>query len=144
MSTYCPRCGNTSVVKSGFVKQQQRHYCKKCFFHFTINNRGVPPDIKRLALHLYLEGLSYRAISRVTGVSDVAIAKWIRPVKKSLRPLRKQQIRVTELHRLEHFFITKELFNKFGWLLIGLEENKDVCLFGSYTSGNCRIEEKGK
>jgi len=130
------------VIKSGFVKEQQRYYCKKCSFHFTINNRGVASDIKRLALHLYLEGLSYRAISRVTGVSDVAIAKWIRPLKKSLHPIRKQQIRVTELHRLEHFFITKELFNKFGWLLIGLEENKDVCLFGSYTSGNCRIEEK--
>lgn len=132
------------MIKSGFVKEQQRYHCKTCSFHFTINNRGVASDIKRLALHLYLEGLSYRAISRVTGVSDVAIAKWIRPLKKSLHPIRKQQIRVTELHRLEHFFITKELFNKFGWLLIGLEENKDVCLFGSYSSGNCRIEEKSK
>ena len=142
MSHLCPKCKSNRVVKAGFVRELQRYRCKKCSHHFTINKKGVSPDIKRLAIHLYLEGMGYRAISRITGISDVAIAKWINPIKETLRPLRKNEIQITELHKLEHFFITKELFNNFGWLLIGIEENKDVCLFGSYTSGNCRIAGK--
>ncbi|MBE9484484.1 MAG: hypothetical protein IMY74_06535 [Bacteroidetes bacterium] len=104
-----------------------------------MNKRGVSADVKRLAIHLYLEGIGFRAISRIIGVSDVAIAKWINPMKENLALLRKQSVRMTELHKLEHFFITKELFNEFGWLLIGIEENKDVCLLGSYTTGNLRL-----
>ena len=142
MSGFCPKCGSLKHVKAGFVRNRQRFYCKEYNHHFTINNKGVASEIKRLALHLYLEGMGYRAISRVTGVSDVAIAKWINPVKDSLLPMRKKQVRITNLHKLEHFFITKELFNKYGWLLIGIEENRDVCLFGSYTTGNCRMEDR--
>jgi transposase-like protein len=139
MLQFCRRCGGKQIIKAGFVNNLQRYQCKECSYHFTQNQKGVSPGVKRLAFHLYLEGMGFRAISRITGISDVAIAKWINPVKENLLPIRKQEIKITELHKLEHFFITKELFNKFGWLLIGIEENKDVCLFGSYTSGNCRI-----
>ena len=142
ISVNCRKCGGPRNIKAGFVNSVQRYRCKDCGYHFTMNRRGVPADVKRLAVHLYMEGMGYRAISRITGVSDVAIAKWINPMKESLAPLRKPSVRVTELHKLEHFFITKELFNEFGWLLIGIEENKDVCLLGSYTSGNLRLIEK--
>jgi transposase-like protein len=144
MSRDCPKCRSTEIIKAGFAKSLQRYYCKECDFHFTLNTKGVSPEIKRLAIHLYIEGMGYRAISRITGISDVGIAKWINPIKNMLEPIRKREIRITELHKLEHFFITKELFNNFGWLLIGIEENRDICLFGSYTSGNCRIDSKMK
>ena len=137
---HCRRCGSDQHIKAGFVQSKQRYKCLDCYFHFTLNGKGVREDVKRLAVHLFLEGMSYRAISRVTGVSDVAIAKWIRPVRNELDPIRKRTIKTTELHKLEHFFITKELFNKFGWLLIGTEENEGICLFGSYTTGNLKIE----
>jgi len=137
----CPRCGGSERVKAGFVNDQQRYRCKACNYFFTMNKKGVSVDLKRLAVHLYLEGLGYRAISRIIGVSDVAVAKWINPAKDVLHPIRKQKSRLNELHKLEHFFITKELFNQYGWLLIGIEENKDTCLLGSYTAGNCRLEE---
>lgn len=135
----CPACGGHDKVKAGFVRKEQRYKCKSCGCHFTGRQRGMDKAIKRLAMHLYLEGLGYRAISRVIGVSDVAVAKWINPVKDALIPLRKNRVRVNQLHKLEHFFITKELFNKFGWLLIGTEENRDVCLLGSFAEGNCQI-----
>ncbi|MCK4568769.1 MAG: IS1 family transposase, partial [Bacteroidales bacterium] len=141
-SVVCRKCGSVRYVKAGFVNTVQRYSCNDCGCHFTMSRRGVSVDVKRVAVHLYLEGMGFRAISRITGISDVAIAKWINPMKGNLSPIRKQRIRVTELHKLEHFFITKELFNKYGWLLIGIEENKDVCLFGSYTSGNCRLTAK--
>jgi len=140
MIHYCPRCESNSHVKAGFVGKIQRYKCKECGFHYTLNNRGAPTELKRLAIHLYLEGMGYRAISRVTGISDVAIAKWINPIKSSLLPMRKKSIRIKELHKLEHFFLTKDLFNNFGWLLIGIEENDKLCLFGSYATGNCKIE----
>ena len=142
MSLHCPKCESTIITKAGFVRNLQRFRCKECAHHFTINNKGVSTEIKRLAIHLYLEGMGYRAISRVIGISDVAVAKWINPILDTLKPMRKKEVRVKELHKLEHFFITKELFNNFGWLLIGIEENNDVCLFGSYTAGNCQIVGK--
>ncbi len=136
---FCRKCGDSHKVRAGFVNGIQRYKCKGCGFHYTLNQKGVAVEKKRLAVHLYLEGMGFRAISRITGVSDVAIAKWINPMKANLRPIRKAKVKVDELHKLEHFFITKELFNQYGWLLIGIEENKDVCLFGSYTIGNCRL-----
>lgn len=141
MDHSCPRCESTTYIRAGFAGGLQRYKCKSCGFHYTLNNKGVAADLKRLAIHLYLEGMGYRAISRITGISDVAIAKWIKPMKSSLLPMRKKSIRVKELHKLEHFFLTKDLFNQFGWLLIGTEENNNLCLFGSYATGNCKIEE---
>ncbi len=135
----CPKCQTGESVKAGFVSEKQRYKCKSCGYHFTLNRKGIHADIKRFAFHLYLEGLGFRAISRIIGVSDVAVARWINPVKENLLPLRRKKVRLTELHRLEHFFITKDLFDRYGWLLIGTEENSDYCLLGSYTLGNCRI-----
>ncbi len=135
----CPKCNSHHFVKAGFVNGRQRYLCKECGLHFTINNKGVDAETKRLAVHLYLEGMGFRAISRITGVSDVAIAKWINPMKNGLNPIRKEKARVNDLHKIEHFFITKELFNQYGWLLIGIEENSDICLLGSYTTGNCKL-----
>lgn len=135
----CRRCLGERIVKAGFVGVNQRYLCRDCGYHFTQNRKGVAVDIKRLAMHLFIEGLSYRAISRITGVSDVAVARWINPVKDGLLPLRRSRIKMAEIHKLEHFFYTKELFDKYGWLLIGIEENRDICLIGSYTVGNCRL-----
>ncbi|MEN8223757.1 MAG: hypothetical protein ABFS05_00220 [Bacteroidota bacterium] len=137
----CPKCRSTKYGKAGFVNNRQRYRCGDCNYHYSVSRRGVSDELKRLAFHLYLEGMGYRAIGRIIGVSDVAIAKWINPVRESLESIRKRKTKLSELHKLEHFFITKELFNKYGWLLIGIEENKDVCLLGSYTSGNCRLED---
>lgn len=37
--------------------------------------RGMPMEMKRQALHLYLEGLGFRAIGHLLGVSNVAVLK---------------------------------------------------------------------
>ncbi len=139
---YCPKCHSSVLIKSGFISGKQRYKCKSCNYYFTLNNRGVSRENKKLAFHLYLEGFSMREISRIIGVSDVAVGKWIRPVKQHLLPVRKRKIQRVELHRIEHFLLSREMFKQFGWLLIGLEENSDICLFGSTEVGNCQILEK--
>ena len=78
---FCPKCHAADIIKSGFISGKQRYKCCTCNYHFTHNSKGVKAEQKRIAFHLYLEGYSMREISRILGVSDVAVGKWIRPVK---------------------------------------------------------------
>ena len=93
----CPRCFSKKIVKSGFVKEKQRYSCKKCSYHFTVSKLGkqVDPYYVVKALQLYLEGLSYREIERLLGVSHVSVMNWVKryklqqPLGKGHRPLYK-------------------------------------------------------
>jgi transposase-like protein len=136
---FCRRCNSAASSRAGYVGKEQRYKCKDCGYHFTMNRRGFSPEIKRLAIHLYLEGMGFRAIGRILGVSDVAVAKWIAPGRDHLDPLRKKNLRMDELNKYQHFFITREIYNKYGWLLIGTEDNAGECLLGSYTLGNYKL-----
>ena len=79
----CPKCDNSDVIKSGIVNERQRFTCKSCGYNFTVNKLGKQIDdyyvIK--ALQLYLEGVSYREIERILGVSHVSVMNWVRKYK---------------------------------------------------------------
>ncbi len=135
----CSRCNSKRVVKSGKTQGSQRYKCNDCNYHFTDNAKGYDANIKRSAIHLYLEGLSIRNIGRILNVSDVSVGKWIKPISHELYKYRKKDVKLQELHKIEHFMISKDLFNNYGWLLIGLEDNIDTCLLGSSETRNCRI-----
>jgi len=76
----CPNCSSTEYVKSGVIKDRQRYKCKKCNYYFTVNKIGKQIDAYYVnkALQLYLEGLSYREIERILGVSHVSIINWVK------------------------------------------------------------------
>lgn len=76
----CPRCGATDIVRSGTVKARQRYRCKSCQYNFSVNKLGKRVDSYYVvkALQLYLEGLSYREIERLLGVSHVSVMNWVR------------------------------------------------------------------
>ena len=76
----CPKCQNSKIIKSGIVNNKQRYRCKKCNYFFTVNKIGKKIDSYYVtkALQLYLEGLSYREIERILGVSHVTISNWIK------------------------------------------------------------------
>jgi transposase-like protein len=76
----CPNCGAVDFVKSGVVNQRQRYKCKICKYYFTVNKLGKKIDdyYVNKALQLYLEGLSYREIERILGISHVSIMNWVR------------------------------------------------------------------
>ncbi len=80
MENSCPKCKESNIVKSGIIKDKQRFYCKSCNYYFTVKKLGKKIDdyyvIK--VLQLYLEGLSYREIERIIGVSHVTISSWIK------------------------------------------------------------------
>ena len=76
----CPKCQNDKIVKSGIIKNRQRYLCRKCNYYFTVNRLGKKIDNYYVtkALQLYLEGISYREIERILGVSHVTISNWVK------------------------------------------------------------------
>jgi transposase-like protein len=74
----CPKCQDNHIVKSGIIKGRQRYCCKKCNYFFTVNKIGKKIDNYYVtkALQLYLEGLSFREIERIIGVSHVTVSNW--------------------------------------------------------------------
>ncbi|NJL11958.1 MAG: IS1 family transposase [Microscillaceae bacterium] len=76
----CPKCGSDKATKSGIIRERQRYRCKTCDYYFTVNKLGKQIDnyyvIK--ALQLYIEGISYREIERLLGVSHVSVMNWVK------------------------------------------------------------------
>ncbi|MCG5643165.1 helix-turn-helix domain-containing protein [Flavobacteriaceae bacterium LSUCC0859] len=79
----CPHCGKDNKVKAGIVSGKQRYKCKECAYFFTVNKVGKKIDayFVNKALQLYLEGLTYREIERILGVSHVSVMNWVRKYK---------------------------------------------------------------
>ena len=80
MPNTCPKCLQKNVVKSGIVKERQRFLCRDCNYYFTVKKLGKQIDDYYVtkALQLYLEGLTFREIERILGISHVTISSWIK------------------------------------------------------------------
>jgi len=76
----CPQCQSNQVVKNGIVKQRQRFRCKQCSYFFTVSKLGKRIDSYYVikALQLYIEGVSFREIERLLGVSHVSVMNWVK------------------------------------------------------------------
>lgn len=76
----CPKCEHPHSVKSGVIKGKQRYKCKQCNYHFTVQKIGKQIDDYYVtkALQLYVEGVSYREIERLLGISHVSVMNWVK------------------------------------------------------------------
>lgn len=76
----CPKCESEETVKSGIVKDRQRFKCKSCGYYFTVQKLGKQVDnyLVIKALQLHIEGVSYREIERLLGVSHVSVMNWVK------------------------------------------------------------------
>jgi hypothetical protein len=76
----CPNCNSDKNIKSGIVGNRQRYKCKECQYFFSVNKIGKKIDdyYVNKSLQLYLEGLSYREIERILGISHVSIMNWVK------------------------------------------------------------------
>ena len=83
MTKICPKCNSKIVIKSGIVKDRQPFRCKKCNYNFTVEKLGkaISSYYVTKALQLYLEGLSYREIERIIGISHVSVSNWVKAYK---------------------------------------------------------------
>ena len=82
----CPRCKANHIIKSGIVKSRQRYFCKDCKYFFSVEKEGksIDPYYVVKALQLYIEGISYREIERILGVSHVSVINWVKKYKISI------------------------------------------------------------
>lgn len=76
----CLRCQSEAVVKRGKnASGSQRYLCKACGRHFTPQPKlmGYPPDIRRQAVAMYVDGQNFRRIGRNLNVNYQSVANWV-------------------------------------------------------------------
>jgi transposase-like protein len=80
----CKKCGCPDIVKAGKIIGNQRYQCKGCGCQFQPNrSKGRPESTKRLAILLYMCGLSMQ-ISKIVKTDVHAVSRWIRAFAESL------------------------------------------------------------
>ena len=137
----CRKCKSEEKVKSGITRGKQRYKCKSCGYHYTGSEElGKPMEMKKQAIHMYIEGMGIRAIGRLLKVSNVAVLKWIRKASETIKEIAKleqskvKEVRIMELDEMYHYIqkknsqsgcgllqvkMTKETFS--GKLVIGVK-----------------------
>jgi transposase-like protein len=77
----CPSCqSNKKQYKSGFNRSgSQRYRCGVCSRAYTPapKENGYPAETHLLAIRMYVEGNSTRAIGRILEVSPQSVANWV-------------------------------------------------------------------
>ena len=76
----CPKCNSTEAVRNGIINQRQRFRCRQCNYNFTVDKvgKGISTDYVIKALQLYIEGVSFREIERLLGISHVSVMNWVK------------------------------------------------------------------
>ena len=79
--------------------------------HYTQNRLGrLPLETKLQAIKLYLEGVGFRGIERLTGVHHTTVIKWVKTLAteiEKLRPELDEQVMTVELDEMWHFIQKK-------------------------------------
>jgi transposase-like protein len=76
----CPRCGSEQIRKNGHRSGKQNYLCKNCNRQFveSYSQRGYSDDAKQICLKMHHNGLGFREIERLTGISHNTIINWAR------------------------------------------------------------------
>jgi transposase-like protein len=76
----CPKCQSQELIKSGVIKGRQRFKCKLCSYSFTVlkGGKNIDPYYVIKALQLYIEGVTFREIERILGISHVSVMNWVK------------------------------------------------------------------
>ena len=76
----CPNCQSEQICKNGHRRGKQNYQCKKCGRQFIeeYTKTGYSSSVKENCLKMYVNGLGFRAIERVTGVNHNTVIRWVR------------------------------------------------------------------
>ena len=120
----CKKCGSSSCVKSGYIRNSQRYKCKECRCNFKIgDNRGkISPQAKALAILMYGSGkASYGMIARIFKVSRSTVLYWIRNVGLTLpESIIDAEISEVSIDEMWHFINKKNEKSGYGgqWTVV--------------------------
>lgn len=121
----CPDCGKSNYTKDGFNYEKPRYYCKNCEENYSVKFRSNerPAVLKRQALHLHLEGMSLRAISRYLNESYPNVRNWIKRYDKKLNRIRNED-KITEIQADKIQKHIRKGVNKSKFLLIEVTDKQ--------------------
>lgn len=109
----CPQCGSSYIRKNGMKQGKQNHICVECRRQF-IDTYDAPrtysDDIKQHCLQLYVNGMGFRAIERVSGVHHTTVIYWVKQRAEQLEDAAKaaEVPEVGELEQRETFVGSKK------------------------------------
>ena len=113
----CPQCKSSK----GFRRGKQCYKYKDCGCQYVENPkpRSYPNEVKQLCLKMYLKGMGFRAIARVTEIDHATIINWVEEKGKMLsdEPQEEELPEITEIDELQTFVGCKK--NKFWvWTVV--------------------------
>ena len=127
----CPTCESSQNKKNGFRRGKQSYRCKNCgtqYVEHPISNT-YHPEVKRLCLKIYLNGMGIRGISRVTEINHTTILNWIKQAGESLsEETQDSEIsEITEIDELQTFLGHKK--NKYWVWTVVNHKKKGIILW---------------
>ena len=103
----CPNCQSNKIRKNGHRRGKQNYHCKECQRQFIEEHtkRGYPASVKESCLKMYVNGLGFGAIERVSGVNHNTIIRWVRATASKLpnAPSVEEIPEITEIDELQTF-----------------------------------------
>jgi transposase-like protein len=99
----CPKCQSEKKVKYGFHRGKQRYLCKNCGCNYVENPcKGYSEKEKSEAIRYYNEGIGFRKIERLLGMSHVSVINWVKQTAEKLKKVlpKKEKVEVLELDEL--------------------------------------------
>ena len=124
----CTSCGSTNSVKNGNHHDKQRYKCKECGYQYTQKQpRGKDIETKCLAIILYVNGLSFRAIANIVKVSHKAVYDWVQHfgLQTYDKPKPTGPV-VVELDEMWHFINEKKTSSGSGRHIVALQVNSST------------------
>jgi transposase-like protein/IS1 family transposase len=113
----CPQCKSSCNKKNGFRRGKQSYRCKDCGCQYVENPkpRVYSNEVKQLCLKMYVNGMGFRAIARVTDIDHGTIINWVKEKGEKLtdQPQDEEIPEITEIDELQTFVGCKK--NKF-WI----------------------------
>ena len=75
----CPHCGSDKINKNGTRNDKQNYICKQCRKQFigSYSSRGYSDEVKEICIRMRENGMKYREIERMTGVSHNTVILWM-------------------------------------------------------------------
>ncbi|MDT9184297.1 IS1 family transposase [Limnospira sp. PMC 289.06] len=114
----CPYCQSHKVVKNGHRQGKQSYLCRECGRQFRENPcpGGYSSDVKELCVKMSLNGMGFRAIERVTGISHNTILNWVRVAETQMDEENYEIPEIAQIDELQTFVGSKK--NIWVWTVV--------------------------
>ncbi len=118
----CPQCKSSCNQKNGFRRGKQSYRCKDCGCQFVENPkpRAYSNEVKQLCLKMYVNGMGFRAIARVTDIDHGTIINWVKEKGEKL-PDEPQDEEIPEITEIDELYAKRY---PLGQTFVGCKKNK--------------------